>query len=168
MARRDDVWLRELYDAQWVPMVRLATLLLGSSDTAEEIVQDALVAVYQRRSHFESLEHAQAYLRVAVVNRTRSAHRHRVVAHRYLADSGPETASPEQLAADHETSSEVLGLVDSLPQRQREVLVLSFYLDLSEADIADTLGISRGAVRSHAHRGLQAVRTGRGEGSGHD
>lgn len=141
MARRDDLWLSDLYQAQWVPMVRLATLLLGSSQTAADVVADALVAAHQRRSHFESVEQAQQYLRVSVLNRTRSA------------KSGPTTP---------------IRILEGLPQRQREVLVLRYYLDLDDPDIASTLGISRTAVTSHAHRGLQSVRDTLTVGVDHD
>ena len=137
MTRRDDLWLRELYQAQWVPMVRLATLLLGAAEAAADVVADAVLAVHQRREQFESLDQAQQYLRVSVLNRTRSAKR------------------PVAAATRH---TEVLAMIEALPQRQREVLVLRYYLDLDESDIARTLGISRTAVSSHAHRGLQSVR----------
>ena len=144
MARREDLWLRELYQAQWVPMVRLATLLLGPSDTAADVVSDALLAVHQRREQFDSMNQAQEYLRVSVLNRTRSAKR-------------------PVASADH---SDAFGLIEAMPQRQREVLVLRYYLDLDDADIARTLGISRTAVTSHAHRGLQSVRDARNEAGG--
>lgn len=153
-----EIWLRELYDAQWSGMVRLASLMLGSSDRAEEIVQDGLVAVHQRRDQFDSLGHAGAYLRMTVVNRCRSAHRHRAVVNRYRPDPTPGVETPEAAATRQETHDEVMEALRSLPQRQREVLILRFYSEASEAEIAETLGISRGAVKSHAHRGVQALR----------
>lgn len=137
MARRDDLWLRELYQAQWVPMVRLATLLLGAAETAADVVSDAVLAVHQRREQFESLDQAQQYLRVSVLNRTRSAKR-------------PVASAPAEQG--------VFAMIEALPQRQREVLVLRYYLELDESDIARTLGISRTAVSSHTHRALQSVR----------
>lgn len=153
-----EVWLRDLYDTHWSGMVRLASLLLGSSDQAEEVVQDGFVAVHQRRDQFENMGHAGAYLRMTVVNRCRSVHRHRAVVNRYRPDAtgGPET--PEAALARTETHDEVLAALRTLPARQREVLILRFYSEASEAEIAETLGISRGAVKSHAHRGMQALR----------
>ena len=153
-----EVWLRDLYDAHWSGMVRLAALLLGSSDQAEEVVQDGFVAVHQRRDQFENLGHAGAYLRMTVVNRCRSVHRHRAVVnrHRPEAKGGPET--PESALTRAETHDEVLAALRTLPTRQREVLILRFYSEASEAEIAETLGISRGAVKSHAHRGMLALR----------
>ncbi|MGA4668848.1 sigma factor-like helix-turn-helix DNA-binding protein [Propionibacteriaceae bacterium Y1923] len=136
MARREDVWLRELYEAQWDPMVRLATLLLGSASTAPDLVQEALLATHQRRRHFDTLEQAEVYLRVAVVNRTRAVRR-----------ADPPTTRTQ----------EILARVAALPQRQREVLVLRYFLGLGDPDIAATLGISRSAVASHGHRGVLAI-----------
>lgn len=147
MARRDDAWLRDLHDSEWVRMVGLATLLLGSSDVAEEIVQDAFVAVHQRRHQFITTAHARAYLRTAVVNRTRSAHRH-------VVDEG----LAENLAEADPSSHQVLARIDALPQKQREVLVLRYFCDAGESELAGTLGIMRTAVRSHTHRGLQTIR----------
>ncbi|WP_235998091.1 RNA polymerase sigma factor [Aestuariimicrobium ganziense] len=154
----DDLWLRALYDAQWVAMVRLASLLLGGSDRAEEIVQDALLAVHQRREQFASLDHAAAYLRAAVVNRTRSAHRHRAVVERNRPAPAPPPETPQDRVLRRETEDQVMAALRGLPQRQQEVLVLRYYAEASEEEIADTLGISRGAVKSHAHRGMAALR----------
>lgn len=155
---RDDAWLRAIYDAQWAAMVRLASLLLGGSDEAEEVVQDALVAVYARREQFETLGHAGAYLRMSVVNGCRSVHRHRAVVQRHRPTPGPVPASPDDLVMEHETRDQVMEALRQLPRRQQEVLVLRYYSEASEQEIADTLGISRGAVKSHAHRGMQTLR----------
>ena len=156
-AMRSDSWLRDLYDARWTSMVRLASLMLGSSDQAEEIVQEAMYAVYQRRTQFQTDAHAAAYLRTAVVNRCRSAHRHRVVVQRYRPDE-QTSDGPEEAAGRLETHQEVLAALRTLPQRQQEVLILRYYSEASEAEIAETLGISRGAVKSHAHRGMLSLR----------
>ena len=104
---------------------------------------------------------ALAYLRQAVVNRSRSALRHRGVVGRHRhAPRGrcptPPGADEAALAADRRDA--VLDAMRELPDRQREVLALRYYLDLSEAEIADALGISRGAVKSHASRGSAALR----------
>jgi RNA polymerase sigma-70 factor (sigma-E family) len=153
-----EVWLRDLYTAHWSGMVRLASLLLGSSDQAEEVVQDGLVAVHHRREQFDSMEHAAAYLRMTVVNRCRSVHRHRSVVNRYRPDPRAGVETPEAALDRGETHDEVMMALRTLPQRQREVLILRFYSQASEAEIAETLGISKGAVKSHAHRGMQALR----------
>ena len=152
-----DEALEQLYAAHWRQLVRLSVLLVRDQGTAEEVVQDAFVAVHARWSRLRDPDRALAYLRQAVVNRSRSALRHRAVVARHaatvrLADSADPTPDSDRRAA-------VLAAMRALPDRQREVLALRYYLDLSEADIADTLGISRGAVKSHASRGAATLRS---------
>jgi len=152
-----DRWLRTLYDDNWAAMVRLAALLPGSSDQADEIVQDAMVAVYRRRAMFAASS-PRGYLRTAVVNACRSAHRHRAVVTKYARPSSVDAPGPDERALQAETSDEVMAALRRLPQRQQEVLVLRYYSELSEAEIAEALGISRGAVKSHSSRGVAALR----------
>jgi RNA polymerase sigma-70 factor (sigma-E family) len=158
-----DEALEALYAAHWRRLVRLSVLLVHDQGAAEEIVQDAFVAVHARWSRLRDPDQALAYLRQTVVNRSRSALRHRGVVRRYAAR---EAAAPERTrvpGADEPAlaaarRARVLEAMRTLPQRQREVLALRYYLDLSEAEIADTLGISRGAVKSHASRGAATLR----------
>ncbi len=153
-----DALLRELYDGQWATLVRLATLLLGSSDHAEEVVQDAFVGIYRRLKRFDRAEDAVGYLRTSVVNGTRSVHRHREVARRKPAPPDVAPAGPEERAVAADPHRHVLTALDRLPARQREVLVLRYYLDATGPEIAEALGISTGAVKSHTHRGIAALR----------
>lgn len=155
---RDEVWLKQLYDQHWTALVRLASLLLNGSDEAEEIVQEAFVAVYGRRHQLPDDARAAAYLRTAVVNRCRSAHRHRAVVRRHLTIDRDQIDGPEHVTLAHETQERVLAALRKLPQRQQEVLVLRYYSEASEAEIAETLGISKGAVKTHASRGMDALR----------
>ena len=150
----------QLYAAHYTSLVRLAALLVRHSGEAEEIVQDAFVAMHSKWRRLRDPDSALGYLRRTVVNRARSAQRHHAVADRH-ADTRPALAAPsaEQHALSAETRATVLAALDRLPTRQREVLVLRYYSDLSENDIAETLGISRGAVKSHASRGVAALRT---------
>lgn len=155
-----DEAVAQLYGAHYTRLVRLATLLLHDSAVAEEVVQDCFVAMHGRWGRLRDPENAAAYLRSAVVNRSRSALRRRAVATRHSASASVrDEPSAEESVLERERRAEVLAALDSLSQRQREVLVLRYYLDLSEADIADTLRISRGAVKSHSSRGLAALRT---------
>lgn len=142
----DERWLREVYDSQWAALVRLAGLLLGDSERAEEIAQDAIVATYARRRQFEDGVPV-AYLRRCVVNACRSVQRHRTVRRRSWVPLLMERDEPEQphvVTERHDERTRVLAALRSLPTRQQEVLVLRFYQHLSEAEIADSLGISRG------------------------
>lgn len=158
-----DTAVEELYAVHYRRLVRLAVLLVRDVETAEEVVQDAFVAMHGRWRGLRDPDKGLAYLRQAVVNRARSVLRRRGVAERYAAaDRGSAvTAQPgaDQHSLAAERRREVLDALRRLPDRQREVIVLRYYLDLSEAEIADTLGISRGAVKSHASRGAAALRT---------
>jgi len=154
-----DEAVSSLYAAHYARLVRLATLLVHDQGIAEEIVQDCFVAMHGKWGRLRDPDKAEAYLRAAVVNRSRSALRRREVAARHRPDPARSVPSAEDTAVEGERRTEVLVALDALPQRQREVLVLRYYLDLSEADIADTLRISRGAVKSHSSRGLAALRT---------
>jgi RNA polymerase sigma-70 factor (sigma-E family) len=153
-----DTAITMLYTAHWNRLVRLATLLTRDVSVAEEIVQDAFVAFHRRWDSICDPGAAPAYLRASVVNGSRSALRHRSVEERYRQPSAPAPAGPEELAVRADTDARVLSALHNLPRRQREVLVLRYYGDLSEADIAQTLRLSRGSVKSHAHRGLASLK----------
>jgi RNA polymerase sigma-70 factor (sigma-E family) len=157
-----DTAVEELYAAHYRQLVRLSVLLVRDVATAEEVVQDAFVAMHGRWRGLREPDKALAYLRQAVVNRSRSVLRHRGVRERYAATheaphlTDAPAADEPVLLTDRRTR--VLDALRALPARQREVLALRYYLDLSEADIAAVLGISRGAVKSHASRGAAALR----------
>lgn len=148
----------ELYAAHYSSLVRLGWLLLRDSGSAEDVVQDAFVAMHGRWHRLRDPDKALAYLRRCVVNRAHSLLRRRAVA----AKHPPDPPLPEPGADDYvfaqERSTELLAALAALPLRQREVLVLRHYLGLSEAEIAAALGISRGAVKSHSSRGLAHLR----------
>lgn len=163
-----DPWLVELYRSDYDRLVRLATMLVDDVGTAEELVQDAFVAfaTQQGRTPLRDSQAAPAYLRSAVLNRARSQLRKRAVRRRHLRSvEAPPTAPPadrDVVASDDHRH--MLDALRRLPERQREVLVLRYYGDLSEAEIAAALDISTGSVKTHAHRGLAALAT-RLEGS---
>lgn len=164
-AAADDAFA-ELYAAHWSGLVRLAWLLVHDQARAQDVVQDVFVASWDRLAELRERGTALAYLRRGVVNRCTSAHRHRGVEDRWLRAAGggeddPATRtvpSAEDLAVLHEAGDALLLALARLPRRQREVVVLRYGSDLSEAQVADLLGISAGAVKSHAHRGLAALR----------
>ena len=155
-----DEALELLYAAHWRRLVRLAVLLVHDVGTAEEIVQECFVAVHGRWGRLHDPDKALAYLRQSVVNRSRSHLRHLAVVRRHVDREPPPepVAGPDHAASDHARRATVLAALRALPRRQREVLALRYYADLSEAEIAETLGISRGAVKSHASRGAAALR----------
>ena len=147
-----------LYAAHWRSLVRLAALLMGETASAEEVVADAFVALHRRWSRLQDPQAAFAYLRASVVNGSRSVRRHRDVEVRYRQPASPEPAGPEEAAVQADEDARVMSALRRLPRRQQEVLVLRYYAEASEAEIAETLGISRGAVKSHASRGVRALR----------
>lgn len=153
-----DTAVTMLYGSHWGPLVRLATMLTRDASVAEELVQDAFVALHRRWSSLADPAAAHGYLRTSVVNASRSALRHRGVEERYRQPAPPEPAGPEERAVRSTEDARVMAALRTLPRRQQEVLVLRYYADLSEFDIAQTLGLSRGAVKSHAHRGLAALK----------
>jgi RNA polymerase sigma-70 factor (sigma-E family) len=159
-----DLAIGDLYAAHARGLVRLAWLLLHDEQDAEEVVQDAFVALHRRWGRLDDPAAAAAYLRRSVVNGARSALRRRGVRERYAAALAAERVvvalSPSDTVVAAEQRDQLVGALTRLPQRQREVLVLRYYLDLSEAEIADALGISPGSVKTHAHRGLAALRAG--------
>lgn len=153
-----DEAVTHLYAAHWRSMVRLAALLLGETSAAEEVAADAFVALHRRWPRLQDPQAAFGYLRTSVVNGARSVLRHREVEVRHRQPAAPEPAGPDEAAARAEEDARVLEALRRLPRRQQEVLVLRYYADASEAEIAETLGISRGAVKSHASRGVRALR----------
>lgn len=155
-----DEAVSQLYSAHYAGLVRMAALLVRQSGEAEEIVQDAFVAMHSRWNRLREPERALGYLRTSVVNGSRSLHRRHAVADRHVQrESGPEAGrAAEHHQVDLETRVVVLDALERLPRRQREVLVLRYYSDLSERDIAAALGISPGAVKSHSSRGIDKLR----------
>jgi RNA polymerase sigma-70 factor (sigma-E family) len=156
-----DEAVTRLFAAHYRQLVRLAALLLADRSVAEELVQDAYVRLHQHWGRLRDPDRALGYLRTSVVNGARSAQRHRGVADRYLARWRPPPDAPSAETGalgllEHES---VVAALRALPGRQREALVLRYYLDLSESEIAETMGISRGAVKSHTARGIAALRT---------
>jgi RNA polymerase sigma-70 factor (sigma-E family) len=154
-----DEAITQIYAAHYRSLVRLGTLLLRDVGAAEEVVQDSFIAMHGAWKRLRDPDRALAYLRQSVVNRSRSVLRHRTVELRHAPAGMPDGASAEHGAMGALEHEAVILALRRLPERQREVLVLRYYADLSEADIADTIGISRGAVKSHASRGMAALRT---------
>ena len=153
----DDDDFDRLYRHAWPGMVHLARLLTGDPAAAEDLVQDAFARTYRRWPQMTDVAGAAGYVKVAVVNGARSWHRRRrtraLFAMRLNAD-GSESAFGTRVAEDERIRRSLL----MLPHRQREVLVLRYWLDLPEADIARTLGISRGTVKSSASKALATLR----------
>jgi RNA polymerase sigma-70 factor (sigma-E family) len=150
-------FVTELFRAHHLELVRLAVLIVGDLATAEDVVQDAFEQLHRRWRTLRKQSSALDYARSAVLNGSRSVLRRRSVARRHEA----QIAAPEQPDADaalvFEQRTELIEAFRALPARQREVLALRYYVDMSVADAAATLHITEGAVRSTASRGLDAL-----------
>ncbi|WP_046470986.1 SigE family RNA polymerase sigma factor [Allosalinactinospora lopnorensis] len=154
-----DQAVTRLYSAHYRPLVRLATLLVRDFATAEEVVQDAFVAMHGAWRRLRDPNKALSYLRQSVVNRARSVLRHRAVVEKHAPKALPDAPSAEHGAMGELERAAVIEALRKLPTRQREAIVLRYYGDLSEAQIAGAMGISRGAVKSHTARGVAALRS---------
>ena len=137
----------DLYRAEYAPMVQLARGLVDSFEQAEEIVQDAFAKVFER---WDRLSEPGGYLRVTVVNGARNELRKRELGRRLGLARRPETVGGEP---DH-----LFDALASLPARQRMVHVLRYYADMTESEIAETLNVRPGTVKSAASRGLSKLR----------
>lgn len=150
----------ELYSTHYRSLVRLAALLIRDDvAAAEEVVQDSFVAMHSEWRRLCDSDKALSYLRQSVVKRSRSALRHRVVADR----DGPEPPA-DMPNAEHDVTvplerPAVVAALRALPPRQREALVLRYYGDMSEAQIASVMGIRRGSVKTHTASAISALRS---------
>jgi RNA polymerase sigma-70 factor (sigma-E family) len=153
-----DLAVTELYSVQYKALVRLAAMLVRDTSTAEEVVQEAFIAMHDGWHRLKDAEKALAYLRQAVVNRSRSVLRHRMVVEKNAPKPAPDMPSAEHGAMALLERSAVIAALRGLPERQREAIVLRYYADLSEAEIAAAMEISRGAVKSHTARAMAALK----------
>ena len=142
------------FDREGSQLLRLSYLLLGDLADAEDVAQEVLEELYRKWGGLRQ-ESVMAYARTAVLNRSRSLQRRRSVARRFA----PRLAQAEEAAPAGLEDRELWELVQSLPRRQREVVVLRYWCDLSEAEIARVLGISAGTVKSSVHRAHSSLAT---------
>jgi RNA polymerase sigma-70 factor (sigma-E family) len=157
----DDI--ADLHARHYVHLVRLAVALIDHRESAEEVVQDAFLATIRRWPHLRDPSAAQAYLRRAVVNGSRDRLRARRVRRAATVPEAGHIPSPEDEVLMLEEHRALIDALRSLPRRQREVLVLRYFSDLTERETADAVGISIGGVKSSAHRGMAALRLALGD-----
>jgi RNA polymerase sigma-70 factor (sigma-E family) len=151
---RDSV--ADLYAAHALSLTRLAHVMLGDREGAEDVVQDAFCGLYRNWARLSEPEQALPYLRTSVLNGCRSVIRwRRVRIKRPLHE--PPVASAESAVLAGEEQQSVLMAIRRLPTRQREVLILRFYLHEPEAEVARLMGIGPSTVRSTTHRALSAL-----------
>jgi RNA polymerase sigma-70 factor (sigma-E family) len=154
----------ELYRAHALRLTRMALLLVGDQPSAEDVVQDAFLGLFRGLSRLSDPSRAVAYLRISVLNGCRSVLRARQRARlRGTATDNSAVWSAESAVVAGEERRDVLRAVAQLPRRQREVLVLRYFLGLSDSEIAADLGVSRGTVASTASRALASLARKAGE-----
>ena len=168
-AAQDSRDVSMLFREHHVELVRLAVLLVGDRPTAEDVVQDVFARLCLR-DRLPGGDGSLRYVRAAVLNGCRSALRRRAVARRFGNSGDPLARGATQESAEHEAilaedRRQVLAALAALPSRRREVLVLRYWLGLTEAEIAAVLGIAVGTVKSTAARGLAALASKLGEQS---
>jgi RNA polymerase sigma-70 factor (sigma-E family) len=148
-----------LYQEHALTLVRLAKIMLGDHAAAEDVVQDSFLGLYRRWPSLDDHDRAVGYLRASVLNGCRNARRGRTRRDRALAFAGrpADIVSAEESALIGEANREVMAALRALPGRQREAVVLRYYLDLSEDQAAQAMRVSRGTVKSATSRGRAAL-----------
>src|SRR6476646_2059026 len=144
---------QELFHGQFAAMTRLAAML--GADDPEDVAQEAFVRLHRRSRTLRDPHAAVAYLRTTVVNRTRL--RHLSVVRRLAPDPPPDVPSAEHDVVRRESHRHLLDALVQRSARHREALVLRYWLDLSEAEMDEAMSVSKGTVKSHVSRGLDAL-----------
>jgi RNA polymerase sigma-70 factor (sigma-E family) len=145
----------ELYQAHALGLTRLAFVMLGDRQAAEDVVQEAFYGLYRAWGRLPDHGNVLGYLRVSVLNGCRSAVRRARRVPRPLAV--PPAASTEAVVLVGEQQRAAVAALRRLPPRQREAVVLRYFADLSEREIALAMGVSRGTVKSTTARALAAL-----------
>jgi RNA polymerase sigma-70 factor (sigma-E family) len=148
--------LAVLHQEHYKSLVRLAAIVLGDVGLGEQVVQDAFVHLQLRWGGLRDMDKAPGYLRAAVLNGARSQLRRHKVRDRFAGRRTRDRAvtTPEASAVERDDHDRMITALRRLSGRQREALTLRYYLDLPEAEIATTMGVSPGSVKTHLHRGL--------------
>lgn len=157
LARDRTSAVTELFEAHYASLVRMARLLVDDRETAEDVVMDAFTSLYRRWTAVRDPDEAYRYVRSCVLNGARSQLRRRRLRRRHESGSPQPQATRNGLETNEADRSTVTQLLGTLPYRQRQVLVLRYFVDMTEAQIAYELGVSPGSVKTHASRGLAAL-----------
>ncbi|MFE3787375.1 SigE family RNA polymerase sigma factor [Streptomyces goshikiensis] len=150
--------LTETYRAHYRSLLGLAALLLDDTASCEDVVQEAFIRVHSARNRVRDRDKTLAYLRQTVVNLSRSALRRRILGLKLLSKPMPDMASAEEGAYDQLERDDLIKAMRGLQRRQREVLVLRYFADMTESQVAETLGVSLGSVKAYGSRGIAALR----------
>lgn len=156
--RRDEA-VSALFHAHHARLVGLARLLVDDLPSAEDVVQDAFTSLYRRWPWIRDKAGAVSYLQSSVVNGARSNLRRRRTVRAIRLPTPQNEPSPELSLLEAEEAQTLWAALGALPQRQRQVIVLRYYLEWSEAEIAHALMISKGSVKQHTSRAMSKLST---------
>lgn len=151
------VTLEEVYRAEYLALVRMAATVTQSLEDAQDVVQDAFVGLQRHWGRLRERNLIVGYLRVAVLNRSRSLFRRRATARRHLAVDSDVAPAADAPLLQREEYLQVAAAVRRLPRRQFLCVALRYWSDMTDAEIASALGVSSAAVRSNVSRGLRTV-----------
>ena len=156
-----DVLVAELFATEARSLVRLARIFCDDHAAAEDLVQEAFIRLHRSASTIRDMSRAPAFLRSIVINLARDHNRRGLMSLRHR----PTTHRPdtnvgfEDDTVTNEDDRAVLAAIRVLPDRQRSCVVLRFYLQYSESEVASTLGISKNSVKTHCRRALATLGT---------
>ncbi|WP_241996492.1 RNA polymerase sigma factor [Kribbella antiqua] len=153
-----DALVITLFRAEGARLVQLARCFVDDRTAAEDLVQEAFLRLARNHHRINDQGRAAAYLRSIVINLARDHNRRGLVSLRHRLPAEPDDRSAEDHAAEDESRREVISALRGLPRRQRDCVVLRYYLELSIGDIAGTLGLSPNSVKTHLQRGLRSLK----------
>ena len=166
MASQDvDETIAQLFHEHARPLVRLARLFADDRNAAEDLVQEAFLRLRRALDRIKQRDRAAAYLRSIVLNLIRDHNRRGLMSLRHRMPEDAYLATVEDTLVIREGQQQVIEALADLPPRQRDCLVLRYYLELGSRDIADTLGLSTNSVKTHMRRGMAALAKRLGETS---
>jgi RNA polymerase sigma-70 factor (sigma-E family) len=155
--RAVDQLVAQLFGEEAIALVRLARFFVDDREAAEDLVQEAFIRLARSAHRIRERDRAAAYLRSIVLNLARDHNRRGLVSVRHRPPAEPAPASVEEQVTSRADQWEVVQALRELPRRQRDCLVLRYYLELPVAEIADTLDLSINSVKTHLQRGLRAL-----------
>lgn len=158
-----DALVERLYHAEAARLVQMARWFVDDITAAEDLVQEAFIRLAHNRHRIREQDRAAAYLRSIVINLARDHNRRGLVSLRHRPPAAQDDRSAEDHATSREDIAEVVAALRDLPRRQRDCVVLRYYLDLPVDEIAETLGVSRNSVKTHLTRGLKNLSAQLGE-----
>jgi RNA polymerase sigma-70 factor (sigma-E family) len=155
--RTDDAVLARLFTAEGPVLLRLARFFVADRAAAEDLVQEAFIRLSRQLHRIREPGSEPAYLRATVLNLCRDHNRRGLMSFRHRPAAEPEPEPVDEVVAGREQARSVVAALSALPTRQRDCVVLRYYLELPVAEIAATLGLSPNSVKTHLQRGLRAL-----------